>query len=82
MEYYIYYGTGAGNGIVHGSLEDAKAYADKGACYTQTDIRICNVRGELVAERSWWGFGLGGIEENCDPIQFGDYGYYGDWYDG
>lgn len=82
MEYYIDYGTGAGNKTVSATLEEAKRIADEGAAYTQENIRIKNENGDTVCTRYWCGvtfrpedFG----EENPDIIEFGTFGYYNEW---
>lgn len=41
-KYYIDYNTGAGNEYAE-TLEEAKALADEGACYTQESIHIYEV---------------------------------------
>lgn len=93
-KYYIDYNTGAGNEYAE-TLEEAKALADEGACYTQQSIHIYEVESETdndidydyyetprqpVAIRNWYGVAYD--EEEAyeeNPICFGDFGYYGDW---
>lgn len=88
-KYYIDYNTGAGNEYAE-TLEEAKALADEGACYTQESIHIYEVETDNdiddetsrqpVAIRNWYGVAYDeeeAYEEN--PICFGDFGYYGDW---
>jgi hypothetical protein len=60
------------------TLQEAMEKADNGAAYTQQNIIIEDENGNWVAKRSWWGC-LTGIEECENPIQFGDFGFYGDW---
>lgn len=61
----------------HGTLEEAEKQADEGICYNQQDASIY-YHGKLAARRAWVGC-LEGIDDNDDPIQFGDFGYYADW---
>jgi len=77
-KYYIDYCTGAGNEYVNGNLDEAKEAADNGAAYTQQPIVIKDEAGNEVTRRPWWGC-LSGIEEEENVIQFGDFGFYGDW---
>lgn len=80
MKYIICYNTGAGDEEIEGTLEEAKAYADKHACYTQQDIDIYDESDKHICLRGWSGC-LSDLEDQEDPIQFGDFGYYGDWTD-
>ncbi len=93
-KYYIDYNTGAGNEYAE-TLEEAKALADEGACYTQQSIYIYEVESETdndidydyyetprqpVAIRNWYGVAYDEEESyEENPICFGDFGYYGDW---
>lgn len=81
--YEINYHTGAGNQMGIKTLAEAEAIADKGAAYTQSNITIeqSTDSGErkVVGIRVWYGT-TEGIEDASDPIEFGDYGFYGDWY--
>lgn len=93
-KYYIDYNTGAGNEYAE-TLEEAKALADEGACYTQQSIHIYEVESETdndidydyyetprqpVAIRNWYGVAYDEEESyEENPICFGDFGYYGDW---
>lgn len=80
MKYFIDYGTGAGNEWVSGTLADAKAVADDGARYTQCSIMICNEDLEPVGGRMWIGRSHDpDTDPDTDPIEFGAFGYYGDW---
>ena len=83
-KYYINYNTSAGNEWVAGCLADVQKVADAGASYTQEDIKIIDETGNEVCRRRWWGVAY---DKNADtdtvsPIDFGDFGYYGDWQDG
>lgn len=81
MEYTINYHTGAGNEVIESDdLAEVMAEADKGAAYTQESITIEDESGKEVARRPWSPV-LEGLEDCSDPIQFGDFGYYGDWYE-
>lgn len=77
MTYTINYHTGAGNFEFNGDLEGAMVSADEGAAYTQQPIIIEDANGEEVARRDW--YGVTPENEGDDIIQFGDYGYYGEW---
>lgn len=90
MDYYIYYGTGAGDETFSGTLDEAKAAADEAAAYTQKDIVIYDkdvfeedgTHGEYVSRRRWWGVEYDPeVAEDENPIRFGSFGYYGDWAD-
>ena len=60
-KYYIYYGTGAGDEEVEGTLAEAMRRADEDAAYTQHDIKIylaeafdsMGTDALPVAERRW-----------------------------
>lgn len=67
---------GGGEYIVFNSLDDAQDYADERACYCQRDINIYSKKHTYI--RRWWGT-IGGVEECTNPIQFGNFGFYGDW---
>ena len=74
QSYYIDYGTGAGNGWVKGTLEDAKKVAAEGVRYTQTDAVILE-DGEEVARLAWCG--CPPDDEDIEVVaDYGDFGYY------
>lgn len=82
-EYYIMYGTGAGDEVFNGSLEDAMKIAEEGTSYTQNSVAIC-VKDEneesgykTVAILPW--YGVEPSEDDEVVVQFGDLGYYGAW---
>ena len=75
--YTINYHTGAGN-TTSDTLEDAMAIADSSAAYTQEHITIEDAEGNVVAKRFWWCC-TQGVENEENPISFGDFGFYGDW---
>ncbi len=79
MKYYINYGTGAGNELVEGTLDEAKKVAEDGLAYTQTDIRIQTEHGEDVAVLNW--YGVTPNEDDVVTAKFGDFGFYGEWWD-
>lgn len=59
------------------TLENAMEEADKWCSYNQANLIIlCG--GEEIARRTWHG-SSSDIEEQKDPIDFGTFGYYGDW---
>lgn len=76
---YINYGTGAGNEYVEGTLEDAKKTAEEGLSYTQEDVKIQTEDGEVVAVLKW--YGVKPEEDDIVTAQFGEYGFYGDWWE-
>jgi hypothetical protein len=78
--YTINYHTGAGNLEIDSDLQDAMSVADEGATYTQQPITIEDEDGNEVARREWYGVTTG-IEDQQNPIQFGTYGFYADWYE-
>lgn len=73
----INYNTGAGNDTAV-TLQDAMRTADEGASYTQCNIDIEDEDGNIVAQRQWCGCTTD-IELCDNPIDFGDFGFYGDW---
>lgn len=77
--YRIGYGTGAGGFNFAGSLNAAKAAAEKGITYTETDVVIYDKYGcKAISVRRW----IGAIPESTEGvIRIGDYGYYTDWID-
>lgn len=81
MKFYIDYGTGAGNEIIEGTIEDAKREADEGICYTQTDCKIYEGEsndGNLIVTRHWWGCEPTDEDEEDDIIKVGG-GFYSEW---
>lgn len=80
MEYKINYGTGTGNLETSGTFEQAMEAADKGAAYTQQDIKINGSDGELLAIRRWIGVKFDPeTADDDDIIDFGDFGHYDAW---
>ncbi len=78
MAYSINYNTGAGNEDDIETIDEAQAIADQGAAYTQQDIDLIDDATSETLTRKWCGC-LDGLDECDDPIQFGSFGYYGDW---
>lgn len=81
-KYYVDYGTGAGNFIFEGSLEEAMKLADEGLAYTQSSVVIKDYdTHEDVAMRRWYGVPPDDNAENNEfIIGFGNLGYYDDWW--
>lgn len=78
-KYYICYHTGAGDDVAP-TVKAAMRIADKGAAYTQHDITIEDVNGNVLYTRRWWGTEYDEDEDCCEnPILFGDFGFYSDW---
>ena len=81
--YNIDYGCGNYDDSGYESIEAAMEAADEAASYTQRDITIEDENGDIVAVRIWWGVAYDEEDEGCyceDPICFGDFGFYSDWY--
>lgn len=79
MAYYVIYGTGAGNEEVEGTLEDAMRAAEEGLSYTQKSVKIEDEDGEEVAVLPW--YGTAPEEDDVVTCRFGDFGFYGEWYE-
>lgn len=81
VKYFIDYGTGAGNlWMITKDLNNVKQFADESASYTQESILILDESGEEVTRRTRVGC-CSGVEDQDNPITFGDFGYYADWSD-
>ena len=80
MKYTINFNTGAGDKVVDDNIYAAMDQADSGATYTQQPITIEDESGNEVARREWYGVSDGWEDEN-NPIRFGDFGFYADWYE-
>jgi len=84
MEYTINYNTGAGNETIEtNDMMSLRAMADEGANYTQQPITIEGTFDDdgsvnIICTRFWYNT-LDGINDCDDPIQFGNFGFYGDW---
>ena len=83
MKLYINYNLGKGNMWVNvNDLEEAKDMADENATYTQKNITIEDLAGNVLLQRKWWNFAytpLDGYDEDAKPLEFGELGYYSDW---
>jgi len=83
-KYLVNFGTGAGNEYAD-TIEEAKELAVEGATYTQCSITIELVNendeeeNEVVAKLPWWSVQLG--EDDEVTVQFGEFGFYGEWED-
>jgi len=63
--------------VVSGILREAEEEADRLCDMEATDLIICDQSGEEVARRCYF---AGEFEEGADnPIEFGYWGYFGDW---
>lgn len=80
-KYYVDYSTGAGDFVVKGSLKEAMKHADEGIAYTQKSVFIKDYdTHENVAMRQWYAVPPGSnVENSKNIIEFGNFGYYGDW---
>ena len=88
MKYYVSGGTGAGDFIAN-TIDEAKQLADERIAYTQIDISIFEIEDgetypkediEPCYKRIWWGVPFdSSVADDVDIIDFGDFGYYGDW---
>jgi hypothetical protein len=84
-KYTINYHTGAGDEEIEtDDLKLLQNLADEGASYTQRSITIeCTAEDDdedvtIICMRPWIGC-TSGIEDQDDPIDFGNFGYYADW---
>lgn len=80
--YFINFGTGAGNKTVCCTLEEAMKIAEEDAAYTQQSIYIYNADNytpdsTLVAVLPW--YGVAADEDDTVTVNFGDFGFYGEW---
>ena len=80
MKYYIRDNAFITPAEVNGTLEEAKAFADERASYTEQSIYITDEYGNSVAYRPWEGVQFDPeLEEEEEIIDFGKWGYYGPW---
>lgn len=63
------------------TLEEVMQKADDKAAYTQQDIVIYDENKDEVARRQWYGVSplVDVVDDDADIIQFGDFGYFGEW---
>jgi len=76
MKYFIDYGTGAGNRMMEGTLEEAMAAAEKGLAHTQVNVTIYDENTTEIARLPWWG--VAPEEDDIVTSQFGN-GFFGEW---
>ena len=84
MTYFINYHTGAGDEWFEGTLDEAKIKADAEAAFTQQNITIEDEDGNTISTRPWCGvsYDEDDLDMWCeDPIVFGTFGFYSDWWD-
>lgn len=74
-KYYVNFGTGEGNEEAD-TLDEAMELAVEGATYTQDPIIIAE-DGEEIARLPW--YGVKAEEDDIITVDFGDYGFYGEW---
>lgn len=76
-KFYVDYGTGEGNEVVDGSLDDAKIIAVEGVAFTLKDVTIMDEDGNEVARLPWYGV----IPADDDVViaRFGSLGFYSYW---
>lgn len=80
MKYYVKHNYLMDNDEFEGlPLEEVMSKADDKAAYTQQDIVIYDSNHNEVARRLWNGIAPSEEEEGMDIIQFGHYGYFGEW---
>lgn len=77
MKYIIDYGT-TFKKVKSEDIDELKKIADENTAYNQEDICIKNEEDEIIARRKWYST-KDGIEEEVNPIDYGDFGFYGDW---
>ncbi|MFA5559213.1 MAG: hypothetical protein WDA59_07160 [Methanofastidiosum sp.] len=83
-KYLVNFGTGAGNEYAD-TIEEAKRIAVEQASYTQASIKIELVNeddeeeNEVIARLPWWGVQPG--EDDEVIVDFGEFGFYGEWED-
>jgi hypothetical protein len=81
-KYYINHNTGAGNEIVEvQDLEEAQKIAQEAMRYTQKDVAIEDLEGNLICISRW--IGVEAQEEDYESgyvlEEFGKYGYFSMW---
>lgn len=63
------------------TLDLAKAMADDSIGYNQSDMKIQDNEGQLIAFREWCSTS-DGFWEQKSPVDYGSFGYYTDWKEG
>ena len=76
--YMVKCGNGWKMQIEAETLSEVKNKATEVVTYTQQDFWI-EKDGAEILRRKWYG-SLDGIRDFTDPIQFGSFGFYGDWF--
>ncbi|PGK15231.1 hypothetical protein CN895_07740 [Bacillus cereus] len=78
-KFIINYHTGVKEEINVHNLDEAKKIAKEGISYTQKNVSIETIDGEIITSTSWFGV----TPEDDDEIleQIGDYGFYQMWDD-
>lgn len=77
MVFVINYRNGYVETIERDDVEEAMAYADRNATYTQHDLSVELPDGTMLMLRRWYG-----IEADADEkgvLRFGSFGHYGEW---
>lgn len=78
-KYFINYHTGAENKIVEvNDLDEAITIAEDGMAYTQSDVTIETLDGEVITKAKWWGVLPDGDD---DVLFFIGHGIYQNWSD-
>lgn len=81
-KYFINYHTGAGNEIIEvNDLDEAKEIAFDGIAYTQSDITIETLEGEVITKAKWWGVIPDEDVADEDVLTTIGNGYYQVWSD-
>ena len=81
-KFLINFGTGAGEEYAE-TLEEAKEIAEENATYTQCSITIeipsndDEEENKVVAKLPWWSVQPG--EDDEVTVDFGNFGFYGEW---
>ena len=80
MKLYINYQTGAGNEWIEvKTIDEAKEIPEKNICYTQKDISKENEKGDIICKLPWWGIEYDSDLADICTVDFGKFGYYGEW---
>lgn len=77
MVFVINYRNGYVETIERDDVEEAMAYADSNATYTQHDLSVELPDGTMLMLRRWYG-----VEADVDDegvLRFGSFGHYGEW---
>ncbi|MCY1103766.1 hypothetical protein [Shouchella clausii] len=78
-KFNINYHTGVEKEVEVADLQEAKEIAKEGIAYTQANVTIETLDGEVLATSRWYGVEP---EENDEVLeQIGSYGFYQTWDD-